>query len=199
MIDHVFTDAIGALRDGFEDARLERLAVEESLQSDLLLGDLTWETSYGLPGEGQPPRMRADVTFSWSTWSQSAYRSWFVEGDYTEPPSIEMQIVFRIQNLMRLPSSASVLELLPSASPAVGRETLDRTCSMATSVYGSDLTAAADYFFEVTYEGLYYLDEARLADGGKLDKHFNTLGGWIASMLVRLGDLTLTYRPTRKP
>ena len=50
MLDHVFTDAIGALRDTFENALLERQAFEERFQADVLLGDLTWETSYGLPG-----------------------------------------------------------------------------------------------------------------------------------------------------
>src|SRR5215216_5503888 len=57
MLDHVFTDAIGALRDAFEGAFLERQAFEEHFQVDVLLGDVTWETSYGLPGEGLPPRV----------------------------------------------------------------------------------------------------------------------------------------------
>ena len=55
MLDHVFTDAIGALRDVFENNLLERQAFEERFQADVLLGDLTWQTSYGLPGEGLPP------------------------------------------------------------------------------------------------------------------------------------------------
>ena len=59
MLDHVFTDAIGALRDTFEKAFLERQAFEERFQVDVLLGDTTWETSYGLPGEGLPPRVQA--------------------------------------------------------------------------------------------------------------------------------------------
>ena len=50
MLDHVFTDAISALREAFEGAFLERQAFEEHFQMDVLLGDLTWETSYGLPG-----------------------------------------------------------------------------------------------------------------------------------------------------
>ena len=41
---------------------LERQAFEERFQTDILLGDLTWETSYGLPREGTPPRVRADLT-----------------------------------------------------------------------------------------------------------------------------------------
>ena len=42
MLDHVFTDAIGALRDAMENALLERQAFEEHFQADVLLGDLTW-------------------------------------------------------------------------------------------------------------------------------------------------------------
>ena len=81
MLDHVFTDAISALRDAFEAAFLERQAFEEHFQSDVLLGDLTWETSYGLPGEGEPPRVVAHITFDWPAWSQAAYRQWYVEAE----------------------------------------------------------------------------------------------------------------------
>ena len=58
MLDHVFTDAIGALRETSRTAFLERQKrFEERFQADVLLGDVTWETSYGLPGEGFPPRV----------------------------------------------------------------------------------------------------------------------------------------------
>ena len=95
MLDHVFTDAIGALRDAFERALLERQAFEERFQADVLLGDITWQTSYGLPGEGLPPRVQADVTCGWPTWSQTAYRSWYVDEEMTDPPRIEIEIVLR--------------------------------------------------------------------------------------------------------
>ena len=103
MLDHVFTDAIGALRDAMENALLERQAFEEHFQSDVLLGDLTWETSYGLPGEGSPPRVRADITFDWPTWAQTAYRSWYIGEPADEPPRIEIEIVMRIQRLASSP------------------------------------------------------------------------------------------------
>ena len=74
MIDHVFTDAIAALRDVLEAALLEPQAVEERLQMDMLGGDLSWQTTYSLPGEGTPPRVQADLTLEWSVWSQAAYR-----------------------------------------------------------------------------------------------------------------------------
>ena len=45
---------------------------------------------------------------------------------------------------------------------------------------------------EISYEGAYELDEPRLADGSMLDDHFNALGGWVSSTLVRLGDLKFT-------
>ena len=77
-----------ALRDAFANAFLERQAFEEHFQSDVLLGDLVWETSYGLPGEGTPPRVVAHVTFSWPSWSQALYRSWYVEGVMLERPAI---------------------------------------------------------------------------------------------------------------
>ena len=99
MLDHVFTDAISALRDAFEAAFLERQAFEEHFQSDVLLGDLTWETSYGLPGEGEPPRVVAHITFDWPSWSQTAYRQWYVEEELERRPAIEMEIVLRIQRL----------------------------------------------------------------------------------------------------
>ena len=62
MLDHVFTDAIGAMSDAMVGAMLERQAFEERFQVDVLLGDVTWETSYGLPGEGSPPAARPDPT-----------------------------------------------------------------------------------------------------------------------------------------
>ncbi|MBV8161245.1 MAG: hypothetical protein JO265_10010, partial [Acidimicrobiia bacterium] len=71
MFDHVFMDAIGALREAFEGALLERHAQEERLQVDVLLGDVAWETSYSLPGEGVPPRVVAEVSLEWHTWSQT--------------------------------------------------------------------------------------------------------------------------------
>ena len=76
MLDHVFSDAISALRDAFSNAFLERQAFDEHFNSDVLLGDLVWETSYGLPGEGRPPRVVAHITLTWPSWSQAIYRSW---------------------------------------------------------------------------------------------------------------------------
>ena len=116
MLDHVFTDAIGALRDALENALLERQAFEERLHTDVLLGDLIWETSYGIPGEGHPPRVQADLTLAWPTWSQTAYRSWYIEEELPEPPRIEIEVVARIQRLAAPPDARRVLDALPRES-----------------------------------------------------------------------------------
>jgi hypothetical protein len=88
MLDHVFTDAISALREAFEASLLERQAFEEHFQVDVLLGDIVWETSYGLPGEGLPPRVVAHITFDWPTWSQTSYRRWYIEEALDEHPAV---------------------------------------------------------------------------------------------------------------
>jgi hypothetical protein len=194
MLDHVFTDAIGALRDAFEFSRLERQAFEERFQVDVLLGDVTWQTSYGLPGEGLPPRVQADVTCRWPTWSQTAYRSWYVDEELSEPPRIDIEVTLRVQRMQEPPPPRTVLSVLPITSPAVGREKLTRSGPTVESIYGAD-PDDAEYAIEVSYEGVYELDEASLVDGSALDEHFNALGGWVASTLVKLGDLDLVFGP----
>jgi hypothetical protein len=197
MLDHVFTDAIGALRDTVEGAMLERQAFEERFQTDVLLGDLTWETSYSLPGEGQPPRVRADLTLDWPTWSQTAYRSWYIGDAIDEPPRIEIEIVLRIQRLAEQPDPRVVLEVLPAESSLIGSERLVRSGPTVELIHGHDLEDV-EWAIEVSYEGTYDLEEEVLEDGTKLDEHFSSMGGWIASTLVKLGDLTFEFRPTQE-
>ena len=194
MLDHVFTDAIGALRDILEQALLERQAFEERFQVDVLLGDTTWETSYGLPGEGLPPRVQADITLDWPTWAQTAYRSWYIGEPIDEPPRIEIEIGLRVQRLASMPDVKVVLAVLPEHSPPIGSERLERSAPTVETSYDNDLEAQ-DWALEVGYEGSYELDEATLADGSILDDHFSAMGGWIASTLVRLGDLKLDFLP----
>jgi hypothetical protein len=198
MLDHVFTDAIGALREALENAYLERQAFEERFQVDILLGDMTWETSYGLPGEGSPPRVRADLTLDWPTWAQSAYRSWYIDEPFAEPPRIEIEIVLRIQRLVERPEPQVVLAVLPEESPSIGTEVLERSNPTIEEVFGRDLSGG-EYAIEVSYEGSYELDDGVLADGSILDDHFGAMGGWIAGMLVRLGDLKFEFLPPEEP
>jgi hypothetical protein len=205
MLDHVFTDAISALRDAFEAAFLERQAFEEHFQVDVLLGDITWETSYGLPGEGQPPRVVAHVTFDWPTWSQTAYRRWYVDEELDNAPAIEMEIVLRIQRLAEQPAPERMYATVPESSPLIGDGRLERA-GLTVEIAHPDPAEAAtpgtdssglEYAVEITYEGLYELAEETLADGTSslLDEHFGALGGWVASTLVRLGDLRFAFLP----
>jgi|SRR5579871_5602415 len=194
MLDHVFTDAIGALRDAFESALLERQAFEERFQVDVLLGDTTWETSYSLPGEGMPPRIQADITLGWPTWAQTSYRSWYIGEPIEEPPRIDIEIVLRVQRLSASPDPARLVAALPEQSPPIGTHRLDRSGPTIETLYLQNLTEA-EYAIEVSYEGSYDFDEETLKDGSILDDHFSAMGGWISSVLVKLGDLTYDFLP----
>jgi hypothetical protein len=194
VLDHVFTDAIGALRDALEQAFLVRQAFEERFQVDVLLGDLTWETSYGLPGESLPPRVRADITFDWPTWAQTAYRNWYIGEPTEESPEILAEVTLRVQRLAHRPDPAVVLAALPDTSPLIGEERLERSTPTVEQVYGPDLTSG-EFAIEVSYEGAIPLAERYLEDGKLLDEQFASIGGWVASLLVRLGDLRFEFLP----
>ncbi|MCU0311300.1 MAG: hypothetical protein MUE36_10190 [Acidimicrobiales bacterium] len=194
MLDHVFTDAIGALRDAFEGALLERQAFEERFHVDVLLGDMTWETSYGLPGEGLPPRVQADITLEWPTWAQTAYRSWYLGEPLDEPPRIDIEIVLRVQRLASAPEPRALLDVLPEMSPEIGHDRLERSGPTVETAYPGDL-AEPEYAIEVSYEGVYEVDEATLADGAVLDTHLSAMGGWISSILVKVGDVRWDHLP----
>lgn len=198
MLDHVFTDAIGALRDALESALLERQALEERFQADVLLGDVSWETSYGLPGEGLPPRVQADLTLEWPTWAQTAYRTWFLDEEFTEGPVIEIEVVFRVQRLSEPPEPSVIMEALPTHAPQIGDEQLTGLGPTLETVYDSELQIVS-HAVEIAYTGAYELDEKTLEDGSALDEHFGSMGGWITSALVRLGDLPLSFLPPTEP
>lgn len=197
MLDHVFTDAIGALRDAFGNAFLERQAFEEHLHSDVLLGDLVWATSYGLPGEGQPPRVVAHITFTWPSWSQATYRAWYVEEIYHEAPVVEMEIVFRVQRLKNLPDTSLIAGVAALTSPRLGSQQLTRESISSETISATDTNRPLDHAAEIVYHGVYELAEDTLADGTNklLDEHFGSLGGWVAATLVKLGDLQFSYHP----
>lgn len=188
MLDHVFADAIGAVRSAIELAMLERQAVEERFTTDALLGDTRWETTYSIPGEGVPPRVQADMTLLWPTWSQTAYRSWFLSGELAEVPAIEAEVVMRAQGLDEPPNPATVLDVLPEASPVMGRNMLERVKGATVeTIYGEDLSQAT-YAIDVSYLGQFELHADVLADGNLLDEIFSSVGGWISSTLVLLSD-----------
>lgn len=194
MLDHVFTDAIAALREALEAALLEPLIVEERFHADVLLGDLSWQTSYSLPGEGVPPRVQADILLEWSTWSQSTYRSWRLGESSGDVPRISAEIVLRIQRLRHQPQPLTVQAILPLESSPLGKGRLVRSGPRIEIAYDGDLEEP-EHAIEFSYEGIYEFDEATLTDPAMLDEHFASIGGWVTSTLVRLGDLDLEYLP----
>jgi hypothetical protein len=102
--------------------------------------------------------------------------------------------VLRVQRLAHAPEPSEVLAVLPETSPPIGTEILERSGPTVETVYAEDLSEA-EYAIEVSYEGTYELDEETLKEGEKLDVHFNAMGGWISSTLVRLGDLKFEFLP----
>ncbi len=191
MLDHVFTDAIYAARQSLESALLERVQVDERLHTDVLLGELVWETSYGLPGEKTKPAVRADLSMTWSPWSQSAYRSWMIGETPAEQPGLELEITMRVMQLSAVPDLAKIAGALPDEGPDLGGSLLVRTSPNMEHEFDADLKLVA-VGVELAYEGLAELPDELLEDGEAMDAMFEDLGGWIASALVKLDDLTLT-------
>lgn len=196
MIDHILLDLIGSIREAFEGALLEQQAVEERFQIDVFLGDLSFETSYSLPGETSPARVRADLTLDWPTWSQSAYRSWSIGEPPAEPPDLIIELAFRVQRLAERPDPVAVAAVLEPASPPLGRERLERAAPTLEQLFEADGTVVSS--LEVAYEGSLPLDESVLEDPSTLDPQIAELARFVASSLVRLADLHLAFLPSEE-
>ena len=194
MIDHILLDVIAALREAFEGALLEQQAVEERFQVDVFLGDVAFETSYSLPGEDSPPRVRADLSLDWPTWSQSAYRSWSIGEPPAEPPELIVEIALRVQRLASAPDPATVLAALAGEPPEFGSERLEQSGPMIEQLYEQS-SATPACAIEVAYQGSIRLEEPLLDDPTKLDGQVAGLARWVASALVRLADLDLAFLP----
>ena len=198
MIDHILLDVIAALREALESSLLEQQAVEERFQVDVFLGDISFETSYSLPGEQNPPRMRADLRLEWPTWSQSSYRLWSIGEAPAELPELIMEVSLRLQRLADVPELSVVLAALDATPPIIAGHVLEQTGPTIEQVFDSEGKVAASSV-EVTYQGVYRLDESVLRDPDKLDEHVVGLVRWIASGLVRLADLDLPILPADDP
>ncbi len=194
MIDHILLDVIGSIREAFEGALLEQQAVEERFQIDVFLGDLSFETSYSLPGEGNPARVRADLSLDWPTWSQSAYRSWSIGETPAEPPELIIELSFRLQNLVGPPDHARVIGVLDTEGPQLGTEHLERVSPTLEQCFDPGF-AEPTCALEVAYQGSLRLDDTLLETPSKLDDQIAGLARWVASALVRLADLELNFRP----
>src|SRR5688500_14234479 len=187
MLDHAFLDVVAAVRSTLERSLLERRSVEESLTMDLLLGDLAWETTYTLPGEGEAPHVTAELTIGWSTWSQAAYRSWLTGVEDEEPPVADVEVVLAVRDLAEQPDATHIAATV-GPGPAVGDEPFTEA---------APVVERQGERFAVTVErvGAVFLDEDAMKTPDNLVTAFEPLGPWLASALVRLADLELGFLP----
>ena len=192
MLDHVFTHLVSAHRNSFEAALLQRQAVEERFQVDVFLGDVSFETSYSLPGEVRPARIRVDTSLDWPTWSQTSYRSWAIGDDPDEPPEVMVEIAFRVQGLDGVPDAAPLLAALPVTLEVLGEPLVRGPATIEQMLIGGGDPECA---VEVAYEGSCAIDEATLEDLATLEAGLAPLGREVASLLVRIADLPFSFRP----
>ncbi len=195
MLDHVFTQLVTSHRRAFEAALLERQAVEERFQIDVFLGDVSFETSYSLPGERRPARIRVDTSFDWPTWSQTSYRSWAIGEEPDELPEVLVEIAFRVQGLDGLPDVGPLLGVLPDHLDVLGDDPLLRGSTTVEQLLVEG-QHEAECAIEVSYEGSCQLDETILDEPESLDGALAPLGRSVASVLVRMGDLPFKFRPS---
>jgi hypothetical protein len=192
VLDHLLVDIISSIRRSFERALLQRQAVEERFQIDVFLGDVSWETSYSLPGEAQPPRVRADVSVDWPTWSQTAYRTWTMGELPEEMPEIVIEVALRMQRLAEAPDSERVLRTLPEGSLLMGADPLVRTGITFEQRHDGDQVRWA---VEATYEGSVRFTESQLQTPAEIDPLIVSLTRWISSTLIQLADLPFSFLP----
>jgi hypothetical protein len=210
VLDHLLVDVIGTIRDSFDRALLQRQAVEERFQVDVFLGDVSWETSYSLPGEEQPPRVRADVSVDWPTWSQTSYRSWSIGEPPDEMPEVVIEVALRVQRMAEAPDTEKVMAVLPMSGPLSDPMDLVRTATTIEQVR-TDTDEDANgggpgagpggapgrtrWAAEATYEGSVRFSEQQLDDPRSITPIFDALTRWIASTLISLADLPFTFLP----
>ena len=199
MLDHLLVDVITTIRGSFDRALLQRQAVEERFQIDVFLGDVSWETSYSLPGEEQPPRVRADVSVDWPTWSQTAYRSWSIGETPDEMPEVVIEVALRVQRMAEAPDTEKVMAALPTSGPLADPMDLVRTATTIEQVRPDRESDAENdglrWAAEATYEGSVRFNEQLLDDPTAATPIFDGLTRWIASTLVTLADLPFTFLP----
>ncbi len=198
MLDHVFAQLVTAMRASFESALLQRQAVEERFQVDVFLGDVSFETSYSLPGEERPAHIRVDLSLDWPTWSQTSYRSWAIGEEPDEMPEVLVEIAFRVQGLDGEPDIGPLVGALPDELTVLGHEPLSKGPSTVEQVLaGAGGGETPECAVEVSYEGSCQLDEAMLENSGNIGEALAPLGRAVASVLVRIGDLPFDFRPVQ--
>jgi hypothetical protein len=113
-------------------------------------------------------------------------------------PEAVLEVALRVQRLAEVPATDTLLACLPEESALIGTDTLVRAALVVEQVLagaGSQHSVAV----EATYQGTVGLDEAALDDPSALAAPMGELARWVASVLVRLGDLELRYVPPDPP
>jgi hypothetical protein len=184
MLDHPFFGVVAQLRETTAAAFLQ-LGNEESLTSDLLSGSLAYEATFLLPGETVPLRQLVEVSLDWPTWSQTSWRA-EATGEFSEEAQeLIVVVTFRLLGLSRPPDATRVLAALP-ADADFGGQALRRTNLLVE--HSHHVTGeVVDITAELNYEEMVDVP----ADGFDLQG----FGPWLASVLVRMGDLKLEFRP----
>jgi hypothetical protein len=200
VLDHLLVDLIGTVRSSCDRALLQRQAVEERFQVDVFLGDVSWETSYSLPGEEQPPRVRADISLDWPTWSQTSYRSWSIGEPPDELPEVVIEVALRVQRMAEAPDTEKVMTALPPTGPLGEPADLIRTATTIEQVHTEHVMmdepdSAPRWAAEATYEGSLRFSEQQLEEPSLLVPVFDDLARFIASRLIALADLPFTFLP----
>jgi hypothetical protein len=139
-----------------------------------------------------------DTSFDWPTWSQTSYRSWAIGEEPDELPEVLVEIAFRVQGLDGVPDIGPMLGVLPGHLDVVGDDPLVRGPTTVEQLL-IEGQADAECAVEVSYEGSCQLDENILEDPGSLDDALAPLGRAVASVLVRMGDLPFSFRPSPDP
>ena len=93
--------------------------------------------------------------------------------------------------------NTQIAGVAPLTSPRLGYQQLNRESISSETITTANVKRPIDHAAEIVYQGAYELSEETLADGtnATLDQHFGSLGGWVASTLVKLGDLQFAYHP----
>ncbi len=189
MFEHAFPDLIGAVRTNLELALLERTAIEERFVTDAATGDVRWDTTYSLPGEGPEGRVQADVTLVWGAWAQSAYRRWLLTGELSDVPVVDAEVVVRAGDLDLPPDAVAVNDAMPRASAPLGAVVLERLDGPTVETTWSLDGESATHGIELGYAATIPLTLELLEDGNRIDETVADLGAWLTSALITLSDM----------
>jgi hypothetical protein len=193
MLEHLLFDFANSLKASLGASMLERSGLEEQFHMDLILGDATFETSWSLPGESDPPRVRADISVEWPTWSQSSYRSWMIGDGLDEPIELIIEVAIRFSGLKEpMTNPVELTHHLPEHSASLHGTSLELRGVSAEATFDAT-TKITEYSAEAVYEATLALDEAVLSDPSQLNEAIAHLIGWISSVLVKASDIPLSY------